>query len=82
MPRWTPASREKQRQLILTRKPWQHSTGAKTVAGKVRSKMNAVKVLTPEQLEMKANVDEINRILRDSRAKFKELKRLVKEFGF
>ena len=52
------------------------------MAGKVRSKMNAVKVLTPEQLEMKANVDEINRILRDSRAKFKELKRLAKEFGF
>ena len=49
------------------------------MAGKVRSKMNAVKVLTPEQLEMKANVDEINRILRDSRAKFKELKRLAKD---
>jgi len=82
MPRWTPESREKQRQLILTQKPWEDSTGAKTVAGKMRSKMNAVKVLTPEQLEMKANVDEINRILRDSRAKFKELKLLAKEFGF
>ena len=35
--------RQMQRERILKTKPWEKSTGAKTVKGKERSKMNALK---------------------------------------
>jgi len=35
--------RQMQRERILKTKPWKKSTGAKTVKGKERSKMNALK---------------------------------------
>jgi len=40
MPRWTPASREKQRRLINRVKPWQKSTGPVTPHGKRQSARN------------------------------------------
>jgi hypothetical protein len=51
MPRWTPEAREKQRLLILERKPWLNSTGANTVKGKKRVSQNArKKKLTQEDV--------------------------------
>ena len=71
MPRWTPAARQKQRQLILERKPWLKSTGAKTSEGKAISSQNAKKKLTPEDAEFKALMDEID-------AARKELNKLLR----
>ena len=41
MPRWTPASRAKQAELIRTWRPWDHSTGPKTPEGKAIASKNA-----------------------------------------
>ena len=40
MPRWTPEARERQRQLIQSWKPWEHSTGATSDYGKQVSSQN------------------------------------------
>ena len=40
---WTPERKAKQSELIHNWKPWQHSTGAKTVEGKAIVAKNAVK---------------------------------------
>ena len=41
---WNDESRQRQREVIMKRKPWLKSTGAKTAEGKERSKMNALKM--------------------------------------
>lgn len=38
---WTSERRARQATLILTWKPWERSTGARTAAGKARSSRNA-----------------------------------------
>jgi hypothetical protein len=43
MRHWTQEERQRQSQIIKKWQPWEHSTGAKTVDGKERSKMNALK---------------------------------------
>ena len=43
MRHWTTEEREKQSELIQSWKPWQHSTGARTPAGKAISSRNAYK---------------------------------------
>jgi hypothetical protein len=58
--------------LILERKPWLNSTGAKTPEGKAISSQNAKKTLTPEQAEFKALMDEFD-------AARKEMKKLLRE---
>jgi len=40
---WTPERRKRQAEMIRNWKPWEHSTGAKTIEGKEVSKMNAFK---------------------------------------
>lgn len=40
MPRWTPAARERQRQLINQVRPWEQSTGPTSEAGKRQSARN------------------------------------------
>ena len=40
MPRWTPASRERQRQLINRVRPWESSTGPTSAHGKLQSARN------------------------------------------
>ncbi len=40
---WSDENREKQSKLIMRVKPWEHSTGPRSQAGKRRSKMNAQK---------------------------------------
>ena len=40
---WNEESRQRQHEVIMKRKPWLKSTGAKTAEGKERSKMNALK---------------------------------------
>lgn len=43
MSHWTPERRQRQSQVIHRWKPWESSTGAKTLEGKETSKMNAYK---------------------------------------
>jgi hypothetical protein len=40
---WTPEARRKQSQITKIQKPWLHSTGPRTAAGKARSSKNAVR---------------------------------------
>lgn len=40
---WTPARRRRQAELIRSWKPWDRSTGPKTVEGKHRASRNAYK---------------------------------------
>ncbi len=42
-PVWTEERREKQRQAIRRWKPWRGSTGPRTIPGKMRSAMNALR---------------------------------------
>ena len=44
MRHWTTEERLKQSQLIQNWKPWQHSTGARTQAGKVISSKTLIRV--------------------------------------
>ena len=43
MRNWTPEERKKQSELIQRWKPWDKSTGAKTIEGKAISSRNAYK---------------------------------------
>ena len=43
MRRWTPEERAKQSELIQRWRPWDKSTGAKTIEGKAVSSRNAYK---------------------------------------
>ena len=61
MRHWTAAERQRQAQLIKQWQPWQHSTGARTIAGKVISARNAYK--GGERAQLKA----ISQLLRDAR---------------
>lgn len=42
MPRWTPESRERQRQAIQNWSPWASSTGPTTAEGKAKASRNAI----------------------------------------
>ena len=57
---WTEERKQKQREAIQRWKPWEKATGAKTVEGKNRSKMNALKHGARSQ-----QWRELNRLLRD-----------------
>ena len=61
MRHWTPAERQRQAQLIKQWQPWQHSTGAQTIAGKAITSRNAYK--GGERQQLKA----ISQLLRDAR---------------
>jgi hypothetical protein len=60
--------------LILERKPWLNSTGAKTPEGKAISSQNAKKKLTPEEAKFKAQMDEINSALKEMKKLFRAAK--------
>lgn len=57
---WTLERRKKQSEAIKRWKPWQKSTGAKTLEGKNKSKMNAFKhgARSSELLDLKSLIDE------------------------
>jgi hypothetical protein len=53
--------------LILERKPWLNSTGAKTPEGKAISSQNAKKILTPEDARLKALMDRLNAAVKEAK---------------
>lgn len=61
---WTEERKQRQRELIQTWKPWEKSTGAKTLQGKARSSRNAYKTGASE---IKTMLKELNRLLREER---------------
>ena len=58
---WTAERRQQQAQQIKQWQPWQHSTGARTIAGKAITSRNAYK--GGERQQLKA----ISQLLRDAR---------------
>lgn len=76
MPRWTPEAREKQRLLILERKPWLNSTGANTVKGKKRVSQNARKTKLTQEEVIFVSMDATRKKLKKE---FNELKRQLSE---
>ncbi|WP_415406930.1 hypothetical protein ACLHDG_14380 [Sulfurovum sp. CS9] len=63
---WDEESRQRQREVIMKRKPWLKSTGPKTAEGKERSKMNALKV-SPE---LHALIKEMNHLMKQQKEIF------------
>jgi hypothetical protein len=80
MPRWTPEARERQRQLILNRKPWLSSTGAKTPEGKAIFSQNARKILSPEEEEFKTQMLDLKALCAQSKETKKKFIALNKEY--
>lgn len=54
MPRWTDEARAKQAELIRTWRPWEHSTGARTLEGKAKVAMNSPGQYWRERLRLSA----------------------------
>ena len=65
MRHWTPEERLKQSKAIRSWKPWEKSTGAKTVQGKVISSKNAIK--TGNSAYVRELIKHMNRILREQK---------------
>lgn len=64
---WTPERKEKQSQLIRGWKPWEHSTGARTIEGKAIVSRNAFKG------GFRGKLAEISKILKDHKAMLKKI---------
>jgi len=62
MRNWTTEQRQRQRELIQRWKPWEKSTGAKTLEGKVKSSRNATK--DGKSLEVRELIKYLNGLLR------------------
>ena len=65
MRNWTPEQRQRQRELIQRWKPWEKSTGAKTLEGKAKSSRNATK--DGKSLEVRELIKCLNGLLRDQK---------------
>ena len=65
MRNWTPEQRQRQRELIQRWKPWEKSTGAKTLEGKAKSSKNAIK--DGKSLEVRELIKYLNRLMREQK---------------
>lgn len=63
MRHWTPEQRLKQSEAIKTWKPWEKSTGARTLQGKAISSKNATK--TGDSLYIRDLIKQMTRILKN-----------------
>jgi hypothetical protein len=63
--------------LILERKPWINSTGAKTPEGKAISSQNAKSKLPPKQAAARAQQVEIEELLASMKKQQDEIKKLI-----
>lgn len=69
--RWSEEARAKQAERIRLQKPWEHSTGPKTEAGKKKTSRNAVK-----HGHRSARTKRFKKILRDAKVYLKKVKAL------
>ena len=65
MRNWTAEQRQRQRELIQRWKPWEKSTGAKTIEGKTNSSRNATK--DGKSLEVRELIKRLNGLLREQK---------------
>jgi len=67
--RQTPAGREAKRAAALLHKPWLHSTGPRTPAGKRRSALNALRhgLKSAEAVEYQQALADVMRLVRSRR---------------
>lgn len=72
---WTADRRQRQRELIQIWKPWEKSTGAKTIAGKAKVSRNAIK--TGDSLMIRQLMVELNRLLREQKKELDEFPSLL-----
>ena len=68
---WTPERRARQAEAIRRWKPWEQSTGPKTVEGKARTKMNAYRGGHWRELRELSN--QMNALLREQRERLGEV---------
>ena len=66
--KWTAEQRAQQADKIRIWKPWQHSTGARTLAGKAIASHNAFKGGFRQQLKA------LNQLLRDAKHQLEKIK--------
>ena len=59
---WTQERRQRQRELIQLWRPWERSTGAKTVEGKAKVSKNAIKA--GNSREIRELLQNLNRLLK------------------
>jgi hypothetical protein len=64
---WTPQARQHQAELIKQWQPWQHSTGARTIAGKAIASRNAFKGGVRQQIK------DINQLLRAAKQQLNDI---------
>lgn len=67
MRHWTPEERAKQSALIQHWKPWEKSTGAKTIKGKAIASQNAFKG------SLRPMIRELSALLRDQKESIKRI---------
>jgi hypothetical protein len=70
---WTDARRAQQAKAIRQWRPWEHSTGPRTVGGKARVARNAYR--GGQQQKDRALVTALNGLIRDQRAGLEKLGR-------
>lgn len=75
---WSTEQRERQARLIHNWKPWKHSTGARTPAGKAVSSKNAFNYSCREELRELARQ---NRVILKGLAELGEIRRKMEELG-
>jgi len=63
--KWTPEQRLKQSEAIRGWKPWEQSTGAKSLTGKAISSKNATK--TGDSAYVRELIKQMNRILKEQK---------------
>ena len=66
---WTPERQKKQSELIQRWKPWENSTGPRTVQGRKTSSMNALKhgMRSAENREVEKLIAQLARFEREAR---------------
>lgn len=68
---WTPERRERQAEAIRRWKPWEHSTGPRTIEGKSRAKMNGYS--GGQWRELRDLSKQMNTLLREQRDRLAEV---------
>lgn len=69
---WTAEERERQSALIRNWRPWEKSTGPKTLGGKVACKLNPMKHGL-RSAEFRTEQKRIHQVLRDARATMRRM---------
>lgn len=70
---WTPERRARQSEIIKATKPWEHSTGPKTEAGKAISSRNAS--ASPQRVMLRTMLADARIFAKSALGRYRALKR-------